>query len=193
MMCSVMGSYAYDKMKQMNSCILNEISFFKCFIQIWKSYVNEKIAMIERMRVVLGETLTAKNYFEKMVLGGSSDKIKDAMTKHDRKENYLKTAIEMAESEVKLFQQHRLKETRDYMKSYVEKQITISRETEYLITGSILRINLISFNCPEKKHTISRINPSLPNPSLPSLERSISKPKSFSGPNSIQSKTSNGH
>ena len=190
MLGSVMGSYAYDETKRMNSCILNEISFFKCFIQIWKSYVKEKIDMIERIRILLAETIEAKNKVEKIILeglGGGSIKIKEAIEKHENRERYFENSIKMAKLEIERFQNDRLNDMKDYITSYVERQIKISRETEYVISGSILRINLISLNCMEKKAIIPNVNASLPTISLPKLERSSSKSKSFSGPSSVGS------
>ena len=115
MIFSILGSYAHDDMKQMNACIQNEISFFKCFIQIWKSYVNEKIEMIERMRMLLGETLSSKKTLEKAFLNGSQNKIKESKKRHEKNKKYLEKAIKIAESEVKRFQKDRLFDTKNYM------------------------------------------------------------------------------
>ena len=90
-------------------------------------------------------------------------------------------AIKMAESEVKRFQKDRILDTKNYMISFVQKQIKISRETEYLISGSILRINLINFDCLEKKVRVSNMKPRSP-------ETSTSKEKSFSWPSSFDEK-----
>ena len=178
MIFCILGSYAHDDMKRMNKCIQNEISFFKCFIQIWKSYVNEKIEMIERMRMLLGETLSSKNTLEKAMLNGSQNKIKESKKRYEKNEKYLENAIKIAESEVKRFQKDRLLDTKSYMISFVQRQIKISRETEYLISGSILRINLINFDCHEKKVRASNMNPKSP-------ETSISKEQSFSWSSSL--------
>ena len=181
MIFCILGSYAHDDMKRMNACIQNEISFFKCFIQIWKSYVNEKIEMIERMRILQGETLAIKSRLEKTILYGSENKIKEAKKRHEKNEKYREKAIKMADSEVKRFQKDRILDTKSYMISFVQKQIQISRETEYLISGSILRINLINFDCLEKKVRVSNMKPRSP-------ETSTSKEKSFSWPSSLDEK-----
>ena len=181
MIFCILGSYAHDDMKRMNACIQNEISFFKCFIQIWKSYVNEKIEMIERMRILQGETLAIKSRLEKTILNGSENKIKEAKKRHEKNEKYREKTIKMADSEVKRFQKDRILDTKNYMISFVQKQIQISRETEYLISGSILRINLINFDCLEKKVRVSNMKPRSP-------ETSTSKEKSFSWPSSLDEK-----
>ena len=181
MIFCILGSYAHDDMKRMNACIQNEISFFKCFIQIWKSYVNEKMEMIERMRILQGETLAIKSRLEKTIRNGSENKIKEAKKRHEKNEKYREKAIKMAESEVKRFQNDRILDTKNYMISFVQKQIKISRETEYLISGSILRINLINFDCLEKKVRVSNMKPRSP-------ETSTSKAKSFSWPSSFDEK-----
>ena len=181
MIFCILGSYAHDDMKRMNACIQNEISFFKCFIQIWKSYVNEKIEMIERMRILQGETLAIKSRLEKTILNGSENKIKEAKKRHEKNEKYREKTIKMADSEVKRFQKDRILDTKNYMISFVQKQIQISRETEYLISGSILRINLINFDCFEKKVRVSNMKPRSP-------ETSTSKEKSFSWPSSLDEK-----
>ena len=181
MIFCILGSYAHDDMKRMNACIQNEISFFKCFIQIWKSYVNEKIEMIERMRMLLGENLATKKRLEKTILNGSENRIKEAKKRHEKNEKYLEKAIKIAGSEIKRFQKDRLLDTKNYMISFVQRQIKISRETEYLISGSILRINLINFDCHEKKVRVSNMNPR-------SSETSTSKAKSFSWASSLDEK-----
>ena len=137
--------------------------------------------MIERMRMLLGETLATQKRLEKTIQNGSENRIKEAKKRHEKNEKYLEKAIKIAESEVKRFQKDRLIDTKNYMISFVQRQIKISRETEYLISGSILRINLINFDCHEKKVRVSNMSPRSP-------ETSTSKAKSFSRANSLDEK-----
>ena len=144
-----MGAYTYAEMNRTDAYILNEMSLLECFVPIWKYYVNDEITMIGRIRALLRKTFSSK--FCNLNLASTDDSIKTKeVTEHkEDKQKYSNSIIEIAETEVKRFHQSRLREMKGYLISYIERQIQISRDTQNLISDSILDLN--EFLMPREK------------------------------------------